>query len=236
MLCRGSESLQKQISVSQKQPIAYLRKNIQIGNQPGLTSSQVKCEQCTTWEFVSFAYKNCSFKAPVEVIAKQVSAVFKQLYSTKCTKETLYTDSCPPVSKSPSTQGTIGSRSHTVQVLLLVDVRLQLLFLGKAALCSELIRFLKILVLNIYLYSEIVMIKDFRFFFFFSEWPYLTKLQVGHCYQLNLVPPKDVEALILSTCEWDLIWQHFADQYWILIGRTDAEAEAPILWPPDAKS
>ena len=25
-------------------------------------------------------------------------------------------------------------------------------------------------------------------------------------------------------------------QSWILIGRTDAEAEAPIFWPPDAKS
>ena len=25
-------------------------------------------------------------------------------------------------------------------------------------------------------------------------------------------------------------------QPWIFIGRTDAEAEAPILWPPDAKS
>ena len=25
------------------------------------------------------------------------------------------------------------------------------------------------------------------------------------------------------------------DQPWIFIGRTDAEAEAPILWPPDAK-
>ena len=25
-------------------------------------------------------------------------------------------------------------------------------------------------------------------------------------------------------------------QLWIYIGRTDAEAEAPILWPPDAKS
>ena len=25
------------------------------------------------------------------------------------------------------------------------------------------------------------------------------------------------------------------DQSWIFIGRTDAEAEAPILWPPDAK-
>ena len=26
------------------------------------------------------------------------------------------------------------------------------------------------------------------------------------------------------------------DQSWIFIGRTDAEAEAPIVWPPDAKS
>ena len=26
------------------------------------------------------------------------------------------------------------------------------------------------------------------------------------------------------------------DQSWVVIGRTDAEAETPILWPPDAKS
>ena len=26
------------------------------------------------------------------------------------------------------------------------------------------------------------------------------------------------------------------DQSWIIIGRTDAEAEAPILWPPDGKN
>ena len=26
------------------------------------------------------------------------------------------------------------------------------------------------------------------------------------------------------------------NQPWIFIGRTDAEAEAPILWPPDMKS
>ena len=25
------------------------------------------------------------------------------------------------------------------------------------------------------------------------------------------------------------------NQSWIFIGRTDAEAEAPVLWPPDAK-
>ena len=26
------------------------------------------------------------------------------------------------------------------------------------------------------------------------------------------------------------------DQFWVFIGGTDVEAEAPILWPPDAKS
>ena len=26
------------------------------------------------------------------------------------------------------------------------------------------------------------------------------------------------------------------DQSWVFIGRTDFEAETPILWPPDAKS
>ena len=26
------------------------------------------------------------------------------------------------------------------------------------------------------------------------------------------------------------------DQPWIVIGRTDAEAETPILWPPDVKN
>ena len=26
------------------------------------------------------------------------------------------------------------------------------------------------------------------------------------------------------------------NQLWIFIGRTDAEAKAPILWPPDGKS
>ena len=27
-----------------------------------------------------------------------------------------------------------------------------------------------------------------------------------------------------------------ADQSWVFIGRPDAEAEIPILWPPDAKN
>ena len=29
---------------------------------------------------------------------------------------------------------------------------------------------------------------------------------------------------------------HKGNQPWIFIGRTDAEAEAPILWSPDAQS
>ena len=28
----------------------------------------------------------------------------------------------------------------------------------------------------------------------------------------------------------------FIDQSWVFIGRTDAEAETPILWPSDAKN
>ena len=35
----------------------------------------------------------------------------------------------------------------------------------------------------------------------------------------------------------EIQWVHpKGDQSWVFIGRTDAEAEAPILWPPDAKS
>ena len=29
---------------------------------------------------------------------------------------------------------------------------------------------------------------------------------------------------------------HKGDQFWVFIGRTDVEAETPVLWPPDVKS
>ena len=38
-----------------------------------------------------------------------------------------------------------------------------------------------------------------------------------HCKEIQWVPPK-------------------GDQSWVFIGRTDAEAETPVLWPPDAES
>ena len=35
-------------------------------------------------------------------------------------------------------------------------------------------------------------------------------------------------------CEWFAISSRRFNQSWALFGRTDAETEAPILWPPDA--
>ena len=48
--------------------------------------------------------------------------------------------------------------------------------------------------------------------------------------------------MVLKTLESPMDCKEFqpvnpkGNQSWIFIGRTDAEAEAPILWPPDAKS
>ena len=40
--------------------------------------------------------------------------------------------------------------------------------------------------------------------------------------------PSDCKEIKPVNPEWN--------QSWIFIGRTDGEAEAPIVWPPDAKS
>ena len=45
-----------------------------------------------------------------------------------------------------------------------------------------------------------------------------------------------------KTLESPLVWKLIqpvhpkGDQSWVFIGKTDAEAETPILWPPDGKS
>ena len=43
---------------------------------------------------------------------------------------------------------------------------------------------------------------------------------------------------VLWEDSWRVHWtvNPKGNQHWIFTGRTDAEAEAPILWPPDAKS
>ena len=42
--------------------------------------------------------------------------------------------------------------------------------------------------------------------------------------------------LSLLDCKDILPFHPKGDQSWVFIGRTDAEAETPILWPPPAKS
>ena len=51
----------------------------------------------------------------------------------------------------------------------------------------------------------------------FELWCWRRLLRVSDCKEIQPVHPK-------------------GDQPWICIGRTDAEAETPILWPPHAKS
>ena len=50
----------------------------------------------------------------------------------------------------------------------------------------------------------------------------------------TVVLEKTLESL-LDSKEIKLV-HHKGDKFWVFIGRTDAEAEAPILWPPDAKN
>ena len=51
----------------------------------------------------------------------------------------------------------------------------------------------------------------------FELWFWRRLLKSLNCKEIQLVHPK-------------------GDQSWVFIGRTDAEAEMPILWPPHAKS
>ena len=44
------------------------------------------------------------------------------------------------------------------------------------------------------------------------------------------------DIILLATKKWIKLASPKGNQPWIFIGRTDAEAEAPVLWPPDGKS
>ena len=48
-----------------------------------------------------------------------------------------------------------------------------------------------------------------------------------------MVLEKTVESLL--DCK-EIQPVHPKDQSWVFFGRTDAEAETPVLWPPDVKS
>ena len=37
-------------------------------------------------------------------------------------------------------------------------------------------------------------------------------------------------------CKKEIQLVHPKDQSWVFLGRTDVEAETPVLWPPDVKN
>ena len=66
------------------------------------------------------------------------------------------------------------------------------------------------------------------------ELDYKESWALNNCYFWTVVLEKTLESPLDSE-EIQSVHPK-GNQFWILIGRTDAEAEAPILWPPDVKS
>ena len=60
------------------------------------------------------------------------------------------------------------------------------------------------------------------------------KLSVEELMILNCGVGEDSKSSL--DCEKIKLINPKGNQSWIFIGRTDAKAEAPILWPPDAKN
>ena len=60
------------------------------------------------------------------------------------------------------------------------------------------------------------------------------KLSAEELMLLNVVLEKTLESPL--DCKGIQPVHPKGDQSWVFIGRTDVEAETPILWPPNAKS
>ena len=66
--------------------------------------------------------------------------------------------------------------------------------------------------------------------------------ELGHKERLALKNRCFWTVVLEKTLESPLIWKEIkrvnpkGSQPWVFIGRTDSEAEAPILWPPDVKN
>ena len=68
------------------------------------------------------------------------------------------------------------------------------------------------------------------------------RIHFGECCELNYTNPPTPTPIPKKTLENPLDYKEIkpvnpkGNQPWIVIGRTDAKAEAPILWPPAVKS
>ena len=66
------------------------------------------------------------------------------------------------------------------------------------------------------------------------ELDYKDRWALKDWYFWNVVLEKTLESPL--DCKEIQLVHPKADQFWIFIGRTDAKAETPILWPPDVKN
>ena len=65
----------------------------------------------------------------------------------------------------------------------------------------------------------------------------ISSFQNGYCFKIIRIVHAYLEKTLESPLDCKEIQPvHPKDQSWVFIGRTDAEAESPILWPPDVKS
>ena len=62
----------------------------------------------------------------------------------------------------------------------------------------------------------------------------IKKAEPNELMLLNVVLEKTLESPL--DCKMIQPVHPKGDQSWVFIGRTDVEAETPIIWPPDAKS
>ena len=65
-------------------------------------------------------------------------------------------------------------------------------------------------------------------------WPTVRSPKVAHWCFWTVVLEKTLKSPL--DCEEIKLINPKGNQFWIFIRRTDAEAEAPILWPPDVKN
>ena len=71
-------------------------------------------------------------------------------------------------------------------------------------------------------------------------WIYQSVLSTEKIYRCLFLPPdmnsRKAGGISYLSLYPLLIFEMINDQSWVFIGRTDAEAETPILWPPDVKN
>ena len=68
----------------------------------------------------------------------------------------------------------------------------------------------------------------------------INKYLIRYCFDIMLISYSSINSQFILSSPWDCKEiqpvHSEGDQPWDFFGRTDAEAETPVFWPPHAKS